>query len=322
MKRFKRIVLFLCCVCLTDASYGIEFDEALWKNAIMHVRYSLDCKTCPKGYLDLIDTKSIKINEKAISLKFLNILESGPSNNRLEEYTTKASQTKVSNFLAKHQPKLCDAFSKTQVDPIVVTSLLYMETLFGSEDIPWFKALESLVSLAALSETNFAREVISKLKPRMKIYKKYRNNPKKWQPYDWEARAKKIAADWTLHLEAFLKIAQIQQWDAQKLKTMKSSWAGAVGYSQFMPNTALPYITAHKELDFWDWPSSFMLTSLYLRDKGFDKDAQSALKSYNSPKWYRDTIVALSSLMNEKYPTFCKPLVESKQHVYDVVPKW
>lgn len=282
---------------------AIDFSPNLWKQALQTVQKQLACSDCKNDHVSLIS--QTPINTKAIELKFLNILESGPSTNRLLEYTTPSSIKKVETFMKEHQQNLCVIYGETNVDPTVVTSLLYMETLFGSDDIPWFKAIDSIVSLAALGDPVFAHHVIETLKPKMKIYKRYRENPKKWNQYDWAKRAKWISGDWMMHLRAYLRIAKMQNWDANKVQTMKSSWAGAVGYSQFMPNTALPYFQEEKTLNFWEWKDSFKLTSMYLRDKGFAKNRDKALESYNSPKWYRDTITHLSHIMRHKHPDFC-----------------
>ncbi|MEZ4820053.1 MAG: lytic murein transglycosylase [Bdellovibrionota bacterium] len=285
----------------------MDFNQGLWEKALTTVEKNLNCSDCKSEHVKLI--RQTKINSRAIELKFLNILESGPTTNRLLEYTTPDSIKKVESFMQEHRENLCVSYSETKVDPAVVTALLYMETLFGSEDIPWFKAMDSIVSLAALEDPVFAFHVIETLKPSMQKYKKYRDDPKKWDAYDWNKRAKWIAEDWQMHLRAFFRIAKMQKWKSDKVKSMKSSWAGALGYSQFMPNTALPYFKEDKELDFWVWKDSFRLTSMYLRDEGFAKDTQKALEAYNSPKWYRDTIIHLSHIMRHKHPDFCdKPL--------------
>ncbi|MCB0272688.1 MAG: lytic murein transglycosylase [Bdellovibrionales bacterium] len=301
----KYKVIFFSFMLVTQSLLAVEFDSTRFDQALKSLETNINCASCKKEHVHLI--KKAKMNERAIELKFLNILESGPSTNRLLEYTTPASIQKVEDFMKEHHDGLCHAYQKTNVDPTVVTALMYMETLFGSDAIPWFGAMDSIVSLAALEDEKFASHVIEVLTPKMKIYKRYRENPTKWNNYDWNARAKWIAADWKKHLQAYLLIADLQRWPKQKVLDMKSSWAGAIGYSQFMPATALPYIKEQKAIDFWQWPDSFLLTSMYLQDEGFSNDTQKALEAYNSPKWYRDTILHLSHIMRHKHPDFCLP---------------
>lgn len=298
------LILCLCIPGLTLASpNAVVFDQVVWENALKNFQKTFTCKGCNPKHVELI-TKA-QINPTAIRFKFLNILWSAPSTNKLAEYTTKDSIKKVDNFIKENKEDLCRTYQDTKVDPMILTSLLYIETLFGSENIPWFQALDSIISLALLDDDGFADHVIEKLTPQMSIYDKFKNDPQRWKNYDWKKRAKWIAGDWIKHLEAYLQIAHMQGWDEQKVVTMKSSWAGAIGYSQFMPATALPYFQEEKTLDFWEWKDSFKLTSMYLRDKGFTKDAEKALAAYNSPKWYRDTITHLSHIMNKKHPDLC-----------------
>jgi membrane-bound lytic murein transglycosylase B len=304
------IVFFAVAAQADDQEY--KFDETKWEKAKAALIQKFQCPACKPEHIALI--QKAQLNPTAIRYKYTNILWSAPSTNRLQEYMTKETLKKVGAFVDEHEQDLCKTYDQTNVDPMVVTSLLYMETLFGSDDIPWFKALNSIVSLAVLSEDEFADDVIKTLMPKLKSYDKYKANPKKWSTYDWQKRAKWIAGDWTKHLVAYLTIANLQNWSDEKVLTMKSSWAGAIGYSQFMPNTALPYFEEQKTLDFWQWPDSFMLTSLYLRDKGFAKNRDRALEAYNAPKWYRDTITHQAHVMRKKHPHFCKnfPLKNQK----------
>ncbi|MCB0326226.1 MAG: lytic murein transglycosylase [Bdellovibrionales bacterium] len=240
-------------------------------------------------------------------MKALSIQSLPPKQDIQQGYTTKTSLEKVRSFLSENKKSFDRIENETGVSREIVASLLWLETLYGSPVLKTYPTLASLMSLAIFVNDDFRRwalplvqkEAEKKYKSQESRAKSLGRKQKDWKSIDWDTRMKKIGLDWSEHVQAFFSIGEKLEWDQNKYITIEGSWAGAIGYSQFMPSTLLP-ILGKKKYDLWRWEDAIELTSIELQKKGFSKDIEKSLKAYNSPSWYREIILSVYEKITEE----------------------
>ncbi|MEZ4703746.1 MAG: lytic murein transglycosylase [Bdellovibrionota bacterium] len=256
---------------------------------------------------------NLQFQSHAALMKALNVLALPPTEEIQQGYYTDQATEKVVQFLELHKEPFDRVESETGVDRTIVASLLWIETLLGSTALKTYPTIDSLVSLAVFSDPSFRawalpileKEATIKIDAQEPRAKKLGLVQKKVESIPWDQRMTSIGEDWEKHTKAYFEIAHILKWDETFARSRRGSWAGAIGYSQFMPATLLPYVRK-KSYQLWEWSDAIELTSKELAKKGFSMDIEKSLKAYNSPTWYRSTILKLHSKLLALQQTFAK----------------
>jgi membrane-bound lytic murein transglycosylase B len=260
--------------------------------------------------LSKFDVNTLVYDGDAVDSKMLDILK--PSGDSFEGYTWKKSIRKVKKFLA--DPKRKKAFRKakreSRVPPEVVASILFIETTYKAYE-PRYHALPALASLAALSIPEFAEQVANHVAELADV--KYPNH----EAIDWKERAQtKIGEPWYEQLKAYLELSHRMGW---KPHLIKSSWAGAIGLGQFMPQTALRLMNRDGKFwpaNLWSWNDTILLVARHVAENGWntvatDSRKMEAVRLYNGRRAYADTVLKMVDLV-EKSPSV-DPVLPPKQ---------
>ncbi|MCI5072217.1 lytic murein transglycosylase [bacterium] len=302
----KSVLLTVCAVflpllCSAKAKYH-TVDKALWQKAVETVQSELKKKQKKRPYkgkikdaqIDALSADKIFFQKVALKFKLMNHIMGAPRGDILDSYINKQSQKRIKSFLQQHQRAFEDSEKKYQVNATGIAGVLYIETAYNASYIQYYPVLESLLTLAALVDDSYRNNIIDQT---MQLSKAY-SPSKKWQERSaWENRAKKIGQQWLQELAALLFLANKLSWDQAFVNGLEGSWAGAIGYSQFMPATAMQHVKS-KDFDFWNWADSIEFTAKKLSKHQWHKDPRKALLKYNQVSWYAEVILAIHEKLN------------------------
>lgn len=287
---------------LVEAKYH-QVDKVLWQNAVKTVQLELKKKQKKRPYRGHIKQLQIdalavsgKVSFQKVALKFklMNHIMGAPRGDILKSYVNDLSQKRIKDFLQEHQKTFLANEKKHKVDATGIAGVLYVETAYNASYIQYYPVLGSLLTLAALVDENYRKAIVDQT---MQLSKAY-SPVKKWQERKaWEERSEKIGQQWLEELAALLFLANQLAWDQQFVYQIEGSWAGAIGYSQFMPATAMQYVKS-KNFDFWSWSDSIEFTAKKLSKHHWHQDPEKALLQYNQVKWYAEVILAIHEKIN------------------------
>lgn len=256
-----------------------------WPDAVASLRAGLPAAARP-----FLDTAKLVYQEEAVALKALNVVSSGPRADVLQAYGNRVSVRRVERFVRDYR----EAFSRMQrewrVAPSAVASILYVETLYGTLKLRDYPTLDTLVSLAALSHRGFRAAAL----PEFFAQAQRQEPAPKWRKRDaWERRLHEIGDFWKKELGEYFRLADDLGWDAARVRSIRGSWAGAIGLSQMLPSTARAKIHAFGRFDPWSWADAILLTGYELHRKGWAEDPQQAVFGYNRVDWYVQAVLGL-----------------------------
>lgn len=305
---FTSLVL---CLCLNvGAQVGhqkkeIVLDALLWEQAVSNLMQELKNKRPVDVYDDSmiqwLDPKKTTFIPQALRLKMLNHV-SPKEKDIIASFSNALSIKRVLTFMKEHESAFIRAWQETAVPSTVPAGILYIETGYGNPNVIYYPALAALVSLAVAKYAFVYESVIPQLIDYAKVVY-FKKDPEwvmdsKWHnpaSPEWKERARNFVGQaWVQEVREFLNLAKLQGWDEEKAKNIQGSWAGAVGYSQFLPSTAMKKIRHTGEIfDFWDWQKAIDRTSHEIEKKGWRKSPEGAILGYNRAKWYADAVMAI-----------------------------
>jgi len=115
-------------------------------------------------------------------------------------------------------------------------------------------------------------------------------------------RIKKRAAWGRSELAAFLKYCEAHQ--IKDPYTIKGSWAGAIGYPQFIPSSVARWGmdgNADGKIDLFTYEDTIFSIANYLKSAGFDKENDKtwihAIYAYNHSNAYVERVIALAAAL-------------------------
>lgn len=207
-----------------------------------------------------------------------------------DQFSSKKSIHKARLYLAENEP----AFSRVEddygVDREVITAILLVESRLGKVR-GRRSVLNILSSMAALTDPDVKQMLWSQIADFSKLSR---------EDYDkWAARR----SDWAYReLKAFITYAQREQIDPV---AVNGSYAGALGYAQFMPTSILSFArdgNADGRIDLFDHPDAIASIANYLKESGWypgiDREkASKVIFQYNRSKYYVNTILKVADLL-------------------------
>jgi membrane-bound lytic murein transglycosylase B len=205
-----------------------------------------------------------------------------------DQFLTRSSIDQAIDYRRKHFRALQQAQKVYGVDGEIVTAILLVESRLGTY-IGKRPVLRTLSSLAALDEAA-KREMLWHTHVKDKPGRS-RNQFEKW------ARRK---SSWAYtELKAYLKYVRAQNIDPF---SMYGSYAGALGFSQFVPSSVLKFgqdgnkdgqINLYQHVDAIESVANYLKEHGWKPGLGRDK-AFRVLLSYNHSKYYADTILKVA----------------------------
>jgi len=271
---------------------------ALISAALDAVRERLLAEGLPPGRVALLSSRTIRYVDRAVSLKLLSPVLPRP---RYESQADPRALERARLFMAEHSRSLRAAEEDSGVSASVIVSILWFETHFGAYR-PRYPALDTLASLAALSHAPFARAEAERVRDLAR-----ERGYDGWDSLDWEVRARGIGESWLKELAAFIDLSARLDWPHRRVRALKSSWAAAIGYGQFLPTTALRLMRlggSFEAADLWSWDDTVRLVGRHLREGGFRSDAdprtrRDSILHYNRQEAYASAVMGLAARLED-----------------------
>lgn len=237
----------------------------------------------------LFGSKDVYFTTKGVST-FFSYFESAPN---YHQFLEKDSIDKAAQYAAKYKETLDKAEDVFGVDKTVITAILLVETRLGTY-VGKHSTINMLASIAALDnetlKTRVWNNIPSKAKPKKD---KFLKKVKKRVPWSYN------------ELKAFLTFTQRENIQPE---TIKGSFAGAIGFCQFMPSNALKIArdgNGDGKIDLFTHEDAIFSIANYLKVHGWKtglsrQQQYDVIYSYNHSNYYVDTIQKVSDKLKEK----------------------
>ncbi len=209
-----------------------------------------------------------------------------------DQFTTDESIAKARRYLKEHADPLGQAENEYGVDPRVITAILLVEsrlgTVTGSRS-----ALNILSTLGALTEPS-VQESFWRIIPQERRISRKRFDERVEKRAEWGYR----------ELKALLRYSERENIDPAGIL---SSYAGAVGFAQFMPTSILAYAQDGDKdggIDLRDHADAIASIANYLKRHGWQpgigrERQEKAVHAYNPSSYYVDTILKIADLLKD-----------------------
>ena len=231
----------------------------------------------------LFAKKEVFFNPSGVSLFFVH----SESSLNYDQFISKKSIKKAAAYMEKHKTDLENAQKKYGVDKTIITAILLVETRLGTY-LGKRSVLNTLATMAALTEPELVEKIWSAI-------------PKDKKPTreKFMAKVKKRSKWGYSELKALLKYAARENMDPVSLK---GSYAGAMGISQFMPSNALTLARDGNNdgvVNLFEHADAIHSIANYLSHYGWKPDIprqkqHGILFKYNHSNYYVDTLLKVS----------------------------
>jgi membrane-bound lytic murein transglycosylase B len=207
-----------------------------------------------------------------------------------DQFSSPESVEKAQRYLQENMAILNAAEASYGVDKRVITAILLVESRLGTTSGNRC-ALNILSTLAALNDPAF-QETFWRVIPQERRITRERFNERVQKRAEWGYR----------ELKALLRYAQREGIDPT---TIASSYAGAVGYAQFMPTNILAYAQDGDQdgrVDLLVHADAVASIANYLKrhgwQPGIDREKQEkAIHAYNPSSYYVNAILKVADLL-------------------------
>jgi membrane-bound lytic murein transglycosylase B len=204
-----------------------------------------------------------------------------------DQFASDWSIGKAKKYMAEHRQDLDRVEKRYGVDSRVITAILLVESGLG-KNTGTRSTLNSLSTLAALMypdvRRTFYEQIPADKRPPKKKFEKSAKRRSKWGYGE---------------LKAFLKYAYKEGMDPAEIP---GSFAGAMGYAQFMPSSILAYGkdgNGDGTVDLLTHPDSMASIANYLKRHGWKpgisrKKKEKVIYHYNHSEYYVKTILKIA----------------------------
>jgi len=204
-----------------------------------------------------------------------------------DQFANDWSISKARKYMEGHREDLDRVEKAYGVDSRVITAILLVETGLGTT-VGTRSTLNSLSTLASLMYPNvrstFYKKIPDAKRPPRKKFEKTAKRRSKWAYAE---------------LKAFLKYAYQEGFDPAE---MPGSFAGAMGYAQFMPSNILAYGKDGNNdgtIDLMTHPDSMASIANFLKRHGWRpgisrKKQEKVIYHYNHSEYYVKTILKIA----------------------------
>ncbi len=240
----------------------------------------------PEAVAQIYDRPGVFLEADGVSRFFIH------SEARLnyDQFSTPESIQKARAYMQAHRLPLEEAERTYGVDTRVITAILLVESRLGTFTGNR-SALNILSTLAALTEPEMQETFWQIIPPERRVSRAH-----------YEERVRK-RADWGYReLKALLKYAEREKMDPAGIT---SSYAGAVGYAQFMPTSIMAYAKdgdSDGRVDLGTHPDAIASIAHYLQRHGWQPGTgrerqEKAVHGYNPSSYYVAAIMKIRDLL-------------------------
>ena len=190
-------------------------------------------------------------------------------------------------YLQRHEAAMKKAEEGFGVDREVIAAILLVETRLGTY-IGSPKVFNILSSMAALEDRSVRDAVWARVRGDTRLSRS-----------EFDAKANRKGRWAYGELKAYLRYAASENLDPLSIV---GSYAGAMGYCQFMPSNISKYAkdgNGDGRIDLFDHPDAIMSVAGYLSNFGWRRGASreqqyKAVYAYNHSKYYVNTVLAIA----------------------------
>ncbi len=236
----------------------------------------------------LFSNEKVFFNPEGVS-KFFIYTESSLD---YDQFTSKKSIPNALKYMAEHKSTLDQAQKIYGVDKTIITAILLVETQLGAY-LGKRTVINTLSTMAALTDEALKKRIWDfipdKRKPQKKAFMQKVKTRSKWGYEELKALITYTA----------------QQGIAPE--SLKGSYAGALGISQFMPSNALLLAqdgNSDGKIDLFTHADAIFSVANYLKHHGWEPDIvrqkqHKVLYKYNHSNYYVDTLLKISDKLKE-----------------------
>ena len=191
-------------------------------------------------------------------------------------------------YMKEHQEALAFAETTFEVDKEVITAIILVETKLGTY-LGNRSVINTLATLSAMTDE----------KPRQAIWDNLPDDDRRMSRKKFEKKADRKSSWAYRELKAFLSYTERE---GMNPTTIKGSYAGAMGISQFMPSNIAPYGkdgNADGQVDLFVHADAISSIASYLKHYGWKpgisrEQAFKVVYHYNHSKYYVNTILDIA----------------------------
>ncbi|MCP3875527.1 MAG: lytic murein transglycosylase [Desulfobacteraceae bacterium] len=232
---------------------------------------------------NIFSNESIFFNPEGVSRFFIH----SESSLNYDQFTSKKSIKNATNYLAEHKNALEQAQKIYGVDKTIITAILLVETRLGTY-LGTRTVINTLSTMASLTDTALRdriwNSIPDKKKPKKEVFLKKVKKRSKWG-YE--------------ELKAFIKYTGKERLAPESIK---GSYAGAMGISQFMPSNALNLAKDGNndgKVDLFTHADAIFSVANYLKHHGWKsgiarQKQHAVLFRYNHSNYYVDILLKIS----------------------------
>ena len=231
----------------------------------------------------LYSNKKLAFDVPGISLFFVH----SEYNLDYEQFISKTSIKNAETYMDKYMARLTEAEKKYGVDKTIITAILLIESRLGTYTGNRL-VINSLSTMASLKYENVKNTFYSQIKDKRKLSRKKFNQKARYR------------SKWAYNeLKAFLEYTTREGLDPFKIT---GSYAGALGFSQFIPSNALRLAVDGNNdgsINLFHHPDAIYSIANFLSHHGWKpsitrQKAYKVLYKYNRSKPYVTTLLKIS----------------------------
>lgn len=308
---------------------NVQIDPELWEEALASVRERLSTKRSGNAsqinndvydltWLDYIQPENLDFQIYAVWID-LSIGAKFKDENRgltkvLERLQSDTSLEQTERFLEEYCYTLSDMEKECAIEAApYVSGITNIETFFGSyEGVVKFPTLATLVSWVALQHKAFRDHVLQQYYTAIDLAHNFTDNQtdkvfisgsKFANKNTWINRTQRRSENSISQLRDLLNLTPNLKGSYQMLINQQGSWVGAFTVVQFMPTTLRSMLKTGEKIDPNDMHDMIPIVGRYLARKwGKSREEMDrAIRSYNSPKWYRGHVFTIGDAMNPRW---------------------
>lgn len=242
----------------------------------------------PEKVQTLLASEAVFFNPEGVSMFFVH----SESSLNYDQFLSKTSITNAFQYMETHQETLDQAQKAYGVDKTVITAILLVETRLGTF-LGKRTVINTLATMAALTDEDLQERIWNAIpeqkKPEKETFLKKVKQRSKWG-YE--------------ELKALIKYTERENLAPESLK---GSYAGAMGISQFMPSNALTLARDGNndgKIDLFDHSDAIFSVANYLKHHGWEpgisrQRQHEVLFRYNHSNYYVDTLMKISDRLKE-----------------------
>lgn len=236
----------------------------------------------------LFSNENIFFNPEGVSRFFIHT----ESSLDYDQFISKISIDKALKYITKHKDALEQAQKIYGVDKTIITAILLVETRLGTY-LGKRTVINTLSTMAALTDEILRERIWNSIPDKKK--------PKK------ETFLKKVEGKSKWGYEELKALIKYTDQEGVSPESLKGSYAGAMGISQFMPSNALRLAKDGNndgKIDLFTHADAIFSVANYLKHHGWKpgiarQKQHEVLFKYNHSNYYVDTLLKISDKLKE-----------------------